>query len=91
MDMTTAMSPCGLIQTEDILPKYGTAHWGEHFICSAVSFAYLTRCVWYSWYIMALVDVLEVIPDTHAAPLLTILDDLLPKIVEAADPDSGVW
>lgn len=86
------MSPCGPIPTEGILPRYGTAHWGEPFLPNICAFVRLSEPFsGYSWYIMALVDVLEVIPDTHAAPLLTILDDLLPKIVEAADPETGVW
>lgn len=45
------------------------------------------------WYSMALVDVLEIIPTTNPghASILRILNTLVPKIRDAADPTSGAW
>ncbi|KAJ6466857.1 Six-hairpin glycosidase [Mycena sanguinolenta] len=46
------------------------------------------------WYVMALVDVLELAPPNSGAlkpTLLRILDILAPNIRDAADPTSGVW
>lgn len=42
---------------------------------------------------MALVDVLEIIPTTNPghASILRILNTLVPKIRDAADPTSGAW
>lgn len=45
------------------------------------------------WYSMALVDALAIIPTSHPghAVLLNILRTLVPRIVAATDPTSGVW
>ncbi|TRM59018.1 glycoside hydrolase family 105 protein [Schizophyllum amplum] len=45
------------------------------------------------WYMMALVDTLDIVPadSTAHATLLSQLTDLAPKVVAAADPDAGVW
>ncbi|KAF7377614.1 Cell wall glycosyl hydrolase [Mycena sanguinolenta] len=46
------------------------------------------------WYVMALVDVLELAPPNSGAlkaTLLRILNVLAPNIRDAADPTSGVW
>jgi len=45
------------------------------------------------WYSMALVDVLEIIPTSNPghATILTILQTLVPKIRDAADPTTGAW
>jgi unsaturated rhamnogalacturonyl hydrolase len=45
------------------------------------------------WYMMALVDVLGIIPASNPghASLLSILRTLAPKVRDAADPTSGVW
>lgn len=45
------------------------------------------------WYSMALVDLLEIIPSSNVGHdvVLDILRTLAPKIVDAADPESGVW
>jgi rhamnogalacturonyl hydrolase YesR len=45
------------------------------------------------WYMMALVDTLDIIPTSHTghAQLLKILQTLAPRIVAAADSSSGVW
>jgi len=45
------------------------------------------------WYMMALVDTLEIIPEsiTGRDTLLQILQTLAPRIRDAADPASGVW
>ncbi|KAI5886648.1 glycoside hydrolase family 105 protein [Schizophyllum commune H4-8] len=45
------------------------------------------------WYMMSLVDALDIVPSDSEAHdlLLTQLNDLTSKLIEAADPDSGVW
>ncbi|KAL0581446.1 hypothetical protein V5O48_000600 [Marasmius crinis-equi] len=45
------------------------------------------------WYMMALVDTLEIIPTSNSAysTLLTILQTLAPRVRNAADSNSGVW
>ena len=45
------------------------------------------------WYMMSLVDALDIVPGDSEAHdlLLSQLTDLTPKLIEAADPDSGVW
>ncbi|KAF9527223.1 glycoside hydrolase family 105 protein [Crepidotus variabilis] len=45
------------------------------------------------WYLMALVDVLDIIPPSDAGrpKLLDILTTLAPRLRDAADPSSGVW
>ena len=45
------------------------------------------------WYLMALVDVLEILPDTHAdyAELTGILDDTLAALKNFQDVENGVW
>lgn len=45
------------------------------------------------WYSMALVDVLEIIPTSNPghATILTILQTLVTKIRDAADPTTGAW
>src|SRR4051812_22470435 len=45
------------------------------------------------WYSMALVDGVEIFPTNTPGrtTLLNILQDLAPKIRDAADPTSGVW
>jgi len=45
------------------------------------------------WYFMALVDVLEIIPQDNPGyqRILSILQTLIPHIRDAADPTSGVW
>ncbi|TFK70223.1 glycoside hydrolase family 105 protein [Pluteus cervinus] len=45
------------------------------------------------WYSMALVDALEILPQSHPGyqQILDILHTLVPKIIAAADPTSGVW
>ncbi|KAJ6611182.1 glycoside hydrolase family 105 protein [Mycena sp. CBHHK59/15] len=46
------------------------------------------------WYVMAVVDVLEMAPENsgHLKPaLLRIINSLVPKIRDAADPTTGAW
>ncbi|ESK91889.1 cell wall glycosyl hydrolase [Moniliophthora roreri MCA 2997] len=45
------------------------------------------------WYMMALVDILEIIPGKNPgyATILQILQTLAPHVRDAADPQSGVW
>lgn len=45
------------------------------------------------WYSMALVDVLDIIPKSHPGhnAILAILQLLVPRIRDAADPTSGAW
>ncbi|KAF8652898.1 hypothetical protein AX16_004086 [Volvariella volvacea WC 439] len=45
------------------------------------------------WYLMALVDILEIIPSSNPgyATILKILQDLAPKVRDAADRSTGVW
>ncbi|KAJ8082576.1 hypothetical protein PM082_008431 [Marasmius tenuissimus] len=45
------------------------------------------------WYMMALVDTLEIIPSSNSAyaTLLKILQTLAPRLRDAADKTSGVW
>ncbi|KAJ3575413.1 hypothetical protein NP233_g1119 [Leucocoprinus birnbaumii] len=45
------------------------------------------------WYSMALVDILEIFPQDNPGyqNILTILQTLIPRIRDAADPTSGVW
>lgn len=45
------------------------------------------------WYSMALVDILDIIPNSHPghAKILSILQTIVPHIRDAADPKSGVW
>jgi rhamnogalacturonyl hydrolase YesR len=45
------------------------------------------------WYMMALVDTLDVFPTSHSGrqQLLIILQTLAPRVVAAADATSGVW
>ncbi|KAF8963751.1 glycoside hydrolase family 105 protein [Flammula alnicola] len=45
------------------------------------------------WYSMALVDVLDVIPQSNPGygRILSILKTLVPRIRDAGDPESGVW
>ena len=46
------------------------------------------------WYFMALVDVLQIAPPEQTAlkkTLKSILADLAPNLVKAADPETGVW
>jgi unsaturated rhamnogalacturonyl hydrolase len=45
------------------------------------------------WYSMALVDVLEVFPQDNPGhqTILSILQQIAPRIIDAADPTSGVW
>ncbi|MBD7968549.1 glycoside hydrolase family 88/105 protein [Paenibacillus gallinarum] len=45
------------------------------------------------WYVMALVDVLELLPANHQdrGELTRILNDTLDALREVQDPDSGVW
>ncbi|KAI0071603.1 glycoside hydrolase family 105 protein [Panus rudis PR-1116 ss-1] len=45
------------------------------------------------WYFMALVDILDIIPTSHPGHniFLTQLRTLAPRLVAAADPQSGVW
>ncbi|KIK67920.1 glycoside hydrolase family 105 protein [Collybiopsis luxurians FD-317 M1] len=45
------------------------------------------------WYMMALVDVLDIIPTTHPGHdiILGILQNLVPHVRDAADRISGVW
>lgn len=48
------------------------------------------------WYIMALVDTLEALPDHHVTrqyrePLLQKLQSLAPAIIRAADSETGAW
>lgn len=45
------------------------------------------------WYSMALVDVLEIFPQDNPGyqQILSILQTLIPRIRDAADPTSGVW
>ncbi|KAK7040745.1 hypothetical protein VNI00_009651 [Paramarasmius palmivorus] len=45
------------------------------------------------WYMMALVDILEFLPTSNSAysTVVKILQGLVPPLVKAADPQSGVW
>jgi rhamnogalacturonyl hydrolase YesR len=43
------------------------------------------------WYLMALVDIFEFMPESYQAPILSFLQDLAPKLVEAAEEESGAW
>ena len=43
------------------------------------------------WYIMSLADMIEIAPAAYKGTFVSILQDLAPKIIDAADPDSGVW
>ena len=45
------------------------------------------------WYAMALVDVLELLPDNHASrtTLLKILSDLADALLRVQDPATGLW
>ncbi|KAL0581445.1 hypothetical protein V5O48_000599 [Marasmius crinis-equi] len=45
------------------------------------------------WYMMALVDVLEIIPTSNPghATILKILQTLVPHVRDAADPTTGAW
>ncbi|EEB95725.1 hypothetical protein MPER_05260 [Moniliophthora perniciosa FA553] len=45
------------------------------------------------WYMMALVDILEFIPTSNSAysTIIKILQSLVPPLIKAADPASGVW
>lgn len=42
------------------------------------------------WYMMALVDILEIYPEDNSI-FLDHLNTLVPRVRDAADPDSGVW
>jgi len=45
------------------------------------------------WYMMALVDTLEIIPSSNSvySTILQILQTLAPRVRDAADKSSGVW
>ncbi|KAH9481790.1 Unsaturated rhamnogalacturonyl hydrolase YteR [Psilocybe cubensis] len=45
------------------------------------------------WYSMALVDILDIMPQSHPgySRILSILQLLVPRIQKAADPTSGAW
>ena len=45
------------------------------------------------WYIMALEDILEYLPDTHPDrdTLITILQNTCGALVKVKDPESGIW
>ncbi|KAF9269865.1 glycoside hydrolase family 105 protein [Marasmius fiardii PR-910] len=45
------------------------------------------------WYMMALVDILEIIPTSNPghATILNILQTLVPRVRDAADPTTGAW
>ncbi len=45
------------------------------------------------WYMMALVDVLEVLPEAHKdrEHILTILNDLSEALLKVRDPETGLW
>ncbi|EKM77784.1 hypothetical protein AGABI1DRAFT_93130 [Agaricus bisporus var. burnettii JB137-S8] len=45
------------------------------------------------WFSMALVDILETFPQDHPGyqSILSILQDIVPHIRDAADPSTGVW
>ena len=46
------------------------------------------------WYAMAVVDVLDVLPETDAArrkPLLEIVSELAPALAKTQDPETGTW
>ncbi|KAK7040746.1 hypothetical protein VNI00_009652 [Paramarasmius palmivorus] len=45
------------------------------------------------WYMMALVDILEIIPTSNPGhgTIIQILQTLVPRLRDAADPESGAW
>jgi len=43
------------------------------------------------WYMMALADMLEIAPAAYQPIFVKYLQDLAPKVIKAADPNSGVW
>ena len=45
------------------------------------------------WYVMAIVDVLDYLPEDHPdrAQLITILNDEIDALLKVADPETGLW
>lgn len=43
------------------------------------------------WYVMALVDILEIMPSKYSSTFLAQIQPLAESLRDAADPDAGVW